>query len=158
MKAIVIVDNDWGISKNGEILFHIREDLQRLRKLTMGGAVIMGRITLESLPGKAPLMGRHNFILSTTMPSRDDATVCSSVEELLAKAPGDSWVLGGQSVYEQLLPWCTQAFVTKVNTTCGADQFFPNLDVMADWALIAETPPFHSGRYSYKFVTYHREA
>lgn len=158
MKAIVIVDNDWGISRGGEILFHIREDLQHLRKLTIGGAVVVGRVTLETLPGQVPLVGRHNFILSTTMPPRNDAIVCGSVEGLLAKAPSDSWVLGGQSVYKQLLPWCTQAFVTKVNTTCGADQFFPNLDAMVDWALMAETPPFHSGRYNYKLVTYRREA
>ncbi len=89
----------------------------------------MGRKTLESLPGGRGLPNRRNLVLTRQkrfIPDRAEAV--HSLEELLALAGSDAFVIGGQAVYEQLLPNCTRVYVTKVLSEAPADAFFPSLD------------------------------
>ena len=107
MNVIVAVDQNWAIGKDGDQLIYLSEDLKRFKSLTTGHPVILGRKTLATFPGGRPLKGRRNLILSrNTDFAPEGAEVFSDVETLRAAAPEDAFVIGGASVYRQLLPWC----------------------------------------------------
>ena len=109
MNLIVAVDRGWGIGKDGGLLYSIPEDMKFFRTTTAGKTVIMGRATLESLPGGRPLPKRRNIILSRTLSEVEGAEVCKTPEEivaLLADTPSeDIFVIGGESVYRDMLPY-----------------------------------------------------
>lgn len=115
MQAIVAVSQSWGIGKDGHLLFRISADLQRFKALTTGHTVIMGRKTLESLPGGRGLPNRRNLVLTRQKrlfrTGRRPSTPWRSCWHWPAAMPLSS---GGQAVYEQLLPHCTRVYVTKV--------------------------------------------
>jgi dihydrofolate reductase len=118
MNLIVAADENWGIGRDGALLARIPEDMAFFREKTLGKAVVMGRATLVSLPGRRPLEGRINIVMSRDPGFRvGGALVCSSVGDVARVAgmcaPGDVFVIGGQSVYEQLLHLCSTAYVTK---------------------------------------------
>lgn len=116
MNVIVAVDQNWAIGKDGDQLIYLSEDLKRFKSLTTGHPVILGRKTLATFPGGRPLKGRRNLILSrNTDFAPEGAEVFSDVETLRAAAPEDAFVIGGASVYRQLLPWCDTAYVTKID-------------------------------------------
>lgn len=157
MNVIVMVDENWAIGKDGDQLVYIKPDLKRFQTLTTGHSILLGRKTLDTFPGGKPLKNRRNLILS----KKEDFEVVNgevfhSVEEVLAAAPEDTFVVGGESVYRQLLPFCDKAFITKVQGAFPADCYFPNLDQDTHWKMVEEEGPFlHEGiRYSY--VTYER--
>ena len=132
MKLIVAVDRSWAIGREGDQLLYLSADLRRFKELTLGGTVILGRKTLATFPGGRPLKGRRNLILSRSPDFAPEwAEVFRSVEELLAAAPEDSFVIGGESVYRALLPYCTTAYVTKIDAAFPADRFFPDLDALS---------------------------
>ena len=142
MKAIVAVDLNWGIGYKGSLLQRIPEDMKNFKSLTIGKVVVMGRETFESLPGKEPLKDRVNIVLSKNMDFvNDKLTICRSVDELLNELKKfdseDIFVIGGESVYSQLLPYCTEAYVTKINNTYVADKHFINLDREETWKLVS---------------------
>ena len=133
MNAIAAVSRDWGIGRAGELLFHIPEDLRRFRALTTGGTVIMGRKTLDSLPGGRPLPNRRNLVLTRNAAfSRPGVEAVRSLEELLAllegQDPDRAWVCGGGEIYRLLLPWCRTCHITRVYEAPESDAFFPDLD------------------------------
>ena len=99
--------------------------------------VIAGRKTLADFPGGKPLPGRHNVVLSRQNLSLEGITVCHSPEEAaqLAKTADRAFVIGGGSIYKQMLPYCHSAYVTKVHTSVPCDTYFPNLDEDPDWTL-----------------------
>ena len=171
LKAIVAVCDDWGIGLEGRLLVDNREDMRHFVRSTRGGVVIMGRKTLESFPGGRPLRGRHNIVVS----SRDDyevpasgegttAMVVRDLDEALAAAASeadargcDAWVIGGESVYRQLLPSCGEVVVTKNHVTLPADSFFPNLDEDPDWQVVLKEPGGITPEgVAFEYVTYHR--
>ncbi len=155
MNAIVIVDRNWGIGYEGEQMVYLAPDLKRFQSLTSGHAIILGRKTLETFPGGRPLKNRQNLILSRQEGlSIEGATVYGSVEALLEAAPEDAFVVGGASVYRQLLSDCERVFVTKVQGSYPADSFFPNLDQDARWSVEAEEGPFEYEGTTYCYVTY----
>ena len=136
MNISVAVDQNWAIGKDGDQLVYISEDLKRFRALTMGHPVILGRKTLAIFPGGRPLKGRDNLILSTNPAfTVENAKVFPNVEALLRAAPDDSFVIGGESVYRALLPYCDTAYITKVHCTIDSDTYFPNLDEDPAWKL-----------------------
>lgn len=136
MKAIVAVDENWGIGKNGQLLCHISADLRYFKSVTMGHSVILGRKTLSTFPGGRPLRGRENWVLSTTMEEKiEGAEVFRSVEELLKRDTSEAFLIGGAQVYEQLLDHCDLVFVTKIQKSFDSDAFFPNLDEKSEWKL-----------------------
>lgn len=144
MNLIVAVDKNWAIGKDGRLLVNIPADRQLFVKETTGKVVVMGRKTLESLPGGQPLGKRENIVLSRDPEYRvKGAKVCNSVEEALelltGRASDDVYVIGGQSIYEQFLPYCDTAHVTFVDYIYDADTLFPNLDADPEWRLAEES-------------------
>ena len=115
MVAIVAVDARWGIGRDNGLLFHISDDLKRFRALTEGKTVLMGRKTLQSLPGGRGLPRRRNVVLTGDEDFRaENAEVVHSAAEAVWVAGEDAWVIGGESVYRQLLPLCERVYVTRI--------------------------------------------
>jgi len=157
MTLIAAVDENWAIGKDGDQLVYLKEDLKRFRALTAGKTVILGRKTLAALPGGKPLAGRENLILSANPRfSVDGAKVFHSLTELLAYAPENSAVIGGGSVYEALLPYCTTAYITKIHAAYPADTFFPDLDADPAWELTERSAPLEQDGIVFHYTTYVR--
>ena len=116
MNVIVAVDENWGIGKDGDQLVYLSQDLKRFKALTTGHPVILGRKTLATFPGGRPLKGRRNLILSRDPAfAQEGAEVFRDLEALRSAVSEDAFVIGGASVYEQLLPWCDTAYVTRIH-------------------------------------------
>lgn len=156
MKAIVAVDQHWGIGKDGALLCPIRADLRRFRELTMGHPVILGRKTLDTFPGGRPLKGRENYVLSRD-PGLviEGANVLHSAEEA-GECPGDSFVIGGESVYRALLGRCDTVYATKIMSTFEADAFFPDLDADPAWEVAETGEELEEEGVRFRYVTYRR--
>lgn len=159
MNAIVAVDRNWAIGREGDQLVYLKEDLKRFRTLTAGHAVLVGRKTLATFPGGRPLKGRENLVLSRdTALTIEGARVFHRVEDLAAAAPADAFVVGGAQVYEALLPWCDTVYVTRIDTAFpGCDAFFPDLDSMGGWTVEEEGEPLEENGLTYRYVTYRRD-
>ena len=158
MNVIVAVDQNWAIGKDGDQLVYLSEDLKRFKSLTTGHPVILGRKTLATFPGGRPLKGRRNLILSRSAGfAPEGAEVFSDVEALRAAAPEDSFVIGGASVYRQLLPWCGTAYVTKIDRAFPADCYFPDLEQDPAWERTEESAPLEQDGIVYRYVTYRRK-
>ena len=140
ISAIVAVDNNWGIGFNGKLLEHIPEDLKMFKQLTIGHTVIMGRKTWNSLP-KAPLPQRSNIVISSTKPLIMDKNTLrlplEDVIEFLEYTKDEIFIIGGGTIYKELLPLCDKVYVTKIfKDHSNIDTYFPNLDQMKDeWKL-----------------------
>ncbi|MBQ2847927.1 MAG: dihydrofolate reductase [Clostridia bacterium] len=159
MKAIVNVDNNWGIGIGDKLLNHIPADMKFFKETTTGNVVVMGRATFMTFPGPKALPNRVNIVITRDESwSAPDVIVCHSIEELfeqLERYDSDTvYVIGGSSVYQQLLPYCDTAYVTKVDTGKTADKFFPNLDVESDWVVKSESEAMEHNGTEFKFVTY----
>ena len=140
MELIVNVTKNWGIGFENRLLVSVSADLRRFRQLTEGKTVILGRKTLETFPGGRPLKNRRNILLTANPALRvDGADIVHSEEALFARLrtlPRETLcVIGGASVYRMLLPYCDAARVTKTETMCEADAFFPDLDGMENWKI-----------------------
>ena len=135
MDLIVAVYDDWGIGKDGTQPITLSADRKFFREATRDAMVIVGRKTLADFPGGKPLPKRVNVLLTRGNPDRTDVIVCHSPEEALkvAQSAPKVMVIGGGSVYRQMLPYCTHAYVTKVHTTPESDTFFPNLEESPEW-------------------------
>lgn len=161
MNLIVAVDKNWAIGLGNKLLVSIPADMKFFRQTTTGKVVVMGRKTLESFPGGQPLKNRTNIIIT-----RDPAyqvkdgivvsTIEEAVEELKKYKEEDIFVIGGESIYRQMLPYCKTAFVTKIDHAYDADTFFPNLAEMEDWKLtgISEEQTYFD--LEYVFARYER--
>lgn len=140
MELIVAVYDDWGIGRDGTQPIALSADRKFFRETTRGAMVIAGRRTIGDFPGQKPLPGRVNVALTRSDIQIPGFTVCHSPEEAaeLAKTADRCFVIGGGSVYRQMLKFCDAAYITKVHVTPKSDTWFPNLDEMEDW-YIAET-------------------
>lgn len=157
MQAIVAVSQSWGIGKGGDLLFRLPSDLRRFKAMTTGHTVIMGRKTLDSLPGGKGLPHRRNLVLSRQSDFAPDRTeVIHSVEDILKTAEDDAFVIGGQQVYEQLLPYCARVCVTKVLADPEADAFFPDLDKLPEWKVASTGEMLTENGLSFQYVEYIR--
>lgn len=159
MKAIVAVDLNWGIGYQGKLLERIPEDMRFFKRTTTGKVVIMGRETFESLPGREPLKDRVNIVLSRNkLFSNDKVIICRSLAELFAelkKYPTDDvFVIGGESVYLQLLPYCSEAFVTRIENMYNADKYFVNLDKDKTWEQSLKSEIKNYNNINYSFLKY----
>lgn len=148
MNAIVCVDKNWGIGKNGKLLFNIPEDMQSFVLNTSYKPVIMGLNTLHSLPGGKPLKNRLNIVIAPEDEKLPESVVhVTSIKELsdyLTKNDlvDKAMVIGGGMVYNTLLPFCDYAFVTRVDLDSSADTFIRDLDNLDEgFMLLYETPP-----------------
>ncbi len=162
MNLIVAVDKNWGIGKSNKLLVSIPADMKLFQQETMGKTVVMGRKTLESFPGGMPLVNRTNIVLTQNKDYRaKGALVVHNLEELLAKLANyptqDIYVIGGDSVYRQMLPHCDTAHVTKIDFAYEADAYFPNLDAMDEWEITASSEEQTYFDLEYTFVKYERK-
>jgi len=159
MNAILSAAQDWAIGKDNQLLFHLKEDMRRFRVLTTGGTVIMGRRTLESLPGGKPLPNRRNIVVTHDMQfSREGVEIAHCVDAALRMvdaAADDVWVIGGGSIYASMLSRCKKVFLTRVDSVVeGADTFFPNLDKLSCWKIVTQSEPIVEDGVSYRFFEY----
>ena len=159
MQLIAAVSENWGIGKDNALLFRIPQDMKFFREMTTGKVVVMGRKNLESFPGGKPLKNRTNIVLSKNPEFKcDGAEVCSSVEEVL-KLPYDDediFVIGGETVYRQMLEYCDICYITKVYDTVPADKFMVNLDEADDWRLTEESEEIQDNGHTIQFCRYER--
>ena len=137
MEAIVAIYEDWGIGCCGTQPIALSVDRKFFREMTRGAMVIVGRRTVADFPGQKPLPGRVNVVLTRTQQEIPGFTVCTSPEEAveLAKTSEKAMVIGGGSIYRQMLPFCDSVLVTKVHCCPGSDTYFPNLDEDPAWEL-----------------------
>lgn len=160
MNAIVAVDANWAIGRNGDLLFSLPTDMKRFHSLTTGGTVIMGRKTLDSFPGGKALPKRRNIVITRSPDfQRENTEVVSSPEAAVEKAAGTEedklWVIGGGSIYAALLPSCKRVFLTKTdNAAEGADTFFPDLDALPGWEVEHVGEPVEENGVIYRFIEY----
>ena len=158
ISAIVAVNNDWGIGYNGNLLEHIPEDLKYFKTLTTGHAVVMGSKTWDSLP-KKPLPDRMNIIISHEGNLLlENGAIRLKLEDLnLDYFETDVFIIGGGSIYQQLLPFCDRVYVTKIYKSHEqVDTYFPNLDESDDWASTACGPIQTYKDLTYQFWQYDR--
>ena len=162
MNLIVAVDENWAIGRGGDLLAHMKEDMKFFRNTTKDHVVLMGRKTLDSFPGGQPLKNRTNIVLTANPEfEREGVIVVHSIEELLAEAnkypTEELFVIGGGRVYEELLPYCTKAYITHIHKTFeGADTWFPNLSEDGAWKLTETGESFEQDDFTYTFTTYER--
>lgn len=162
MRLIVNVDNNWGIGLKNKLLVRIPNDMKFFRNQTIGKVIVMGRNTLESFPQSQPLAGRTNIVLTRNMDYKvNGATVVHSIEELMEELKqykeDDIYIIGGETIYRQMLPYCQKAHVTKVNHSYEADAHFPNLDKEPGWKQIEESEEQTYFDLEYVFTTYEKE-
>jgi len=159
MELIVAVYDDWGIGAEGTQPVALSADRKFFRETTRGAMVIVGRRTVADFPGQKPLPGRVNVVLTRSVGEIPGFTVCSSPEEAaaLAKTAERAMVIGGGSIYRQMLPLCDRAYVTKVHTTPVSDTFFPNLDEDPQWELAQILQSGEEDGISYEMCLYQRK-
>ena len=155
MYAIVAVSESWGIGKDNQLLFHIGADLKRFQALTSGHTVIMGRKTLQSLPGGRGLPNRRNLVLTTSrdfVPQR--AETVPSVAAAVFDGGAEAFVIGGETVYRQFLPLCDRVYVTRVFADPEADAFFPDLDADPCWQVDKTSEILEEDGLRFQYVDY----
>ncbi len=162
MNIIVNADNNWAIGNKNRLLVSIPNDMKHFREETTGRVVVLGRKTLETFPQGQPLKNRTNIILSRDKSYQvRGATVVHSLEELLEELKQyrdeDVYVVGGASVYQQLLPYCNVAHVTKTDHEYEADAYFPDLDRDGQWELTADSEEQTYFDIPYRFLKYERK-
>lgn len=144
MNLIAAVDKNWAIGLNNKLLVSIPADMKFFRATTTGKVIVMGRKTLESFPNGLPLKNRVNIVLTSDGNFRvKGAVIVHSMEELLEELKNfkseDIYVVGGESIYRQLLDLCDVAHITKIEYEYEADSYFPNLDEMEEWVVTADS-------------------
>ena len=159
MNLIAAVDKNWAIGCKNKLLVSIPADMKFFRETTVGKVVVMGRKTLESFPNGMPLKKRTNIVLTHDKTYKvPDAILVHSMEELheeLKKYPSeDIYVIGGETIYKQLLDECDVAHITKIDYEFEADAYFPNLDELPDWKITQDSEEqtyFDLEYYFYKY-------
>ena len=159
MDLIVAVYDDWGIGCEGDQPIALSADRKFFRRYTAGSTVIVGRKTVGSFPGSAPLPKRRNIVLTRQDMAITGFETAHSPEEAVAMSAGDEkvFVIGGGTVYRQMLPMCDRAIITKVHTTAPCDTWFPNLDEDPEWKLTEIIEHGEEDGISYEMCVYVRK-
>ena len=161
MNLIVNGDSNWAIGYRGKLLVSIPEDMKFFRSETTGKVVVLGRKTLDTFPGGQPLKNRTNIIL-TRNPNYQvkGAIICHSVEEVLEELKKynseDVYIIGGDSIYKEFLPYCDVAHVTRTDHVYDADAWFPNLEEDPAWVLTGESEEKTYFDLEFRFCRYER--
>ena len=162
MNIIAAIDKNRGIGKNGELLVRIPKDHKRFREMTTGKVVVLGRKTLATFPQGIPLPDRTNIVLSANPDFKvKGASVAHSVEELMEMLKShnteDVFVIGGESIYKLLLPYCDRAYLTEIDYAYDADSFFPDLNESGEWEKTGESDEQIYFDLAYYFTEYRRK-
>jgi dihydrofolate reductase len=159
INAIVCVDNNWGIGKNNDLLYNLKEDMKFFREKTKDKIVFCGYNTLLSFPGSKPLKNRSTIVLCPKEIERDDCFCVHDFDEAvrllkeLSKTQ-EVFVIGGAMLYKSMLPYYDRVFVTKVDAEdAEATAFFPNLDKEA-FKVVEESKVKEENDLKFKFTTY----
>ena len=158
---ILSVDKNWAIGNKNNLLVRIPGDMKNFRRITTDNVIVMGRKTLESFPQGQPLPNRVNLVMSKNASYQVKGTITlTSIEALfkeLEKYPDkEVYVVGGGSIYKQLLPYCDKAIITKIDEAYEADTYFTNLDELPDWKITEESEEQTYFDICYTFATYER--
>jgi len=161
MNIIVAVDNHWAIGYQNQLLVRIPADQRFFRDETINKAVIMGRKTFESFPAGQALKQRLNVVITSDLNYKlKDAVVVHSIEEALNAVKSykseDIYIIGGASIYKQMLPYCDVAHVTKIDYRYQADTYFPNLDESPEWVMTGESDEQTYYDLDYTFCRYEK--
>ena len=161
MNIVAAVDKNWAIGNKGELLVRIPNDQKSFRELTTGKVVVLGRKTLDTFPQGQPLPNRTNIILTRDRDFKvKGAVVVHSIEELFEKLKAyrseDVFVIGGDSIYRQLLPYCDTAHITTIDYEYEADAYLPDLSADPEWEKTADSDEITYFDLSYSFVRYER--
>lgn len=159
MELIVAVYDDWGIGRDGTQPVALSADRKFFRETTKGAMVIAGRRTIADFPGQKPLPGRINLALTTQQIEIPGFTVVHSPQEAVAMAENAprAFVIGGGSVYCQMLQYCDTAYITKVHCTIDSDTYFPNLDTDSNWYLAETLLTGEENGIGYEMCVYRRK-
>ena len=163
MIMIVAADKNWGIGIKGGLLTNLPEDMKFFRETTKNSVVIMGRKTLVSFPEKKPLKNRVNIVITKSgNVSGEGVIIVSSVEEAAEKAKEYAdkkvFVIGGGSVYKQMLKYCDTAYITKIDHVFeNADTFIDNMDELDYWKIVEISDVKEYNGMKFNFVTYKRQ-
>lgn len=165
MILIFAVDENWNIGFSGGMLANIKEDLKRFREITEGNIIIMGRKTLEAIPGQNPLPNRVNILVTRNKEFKKDGFYVINnlneldelIKEINPKGEMDIFVTGGGSIVTQLLPKCNKAYITKILKSYeNTDTCIPNLDIDPNWEEVKESEVYRQGELEFKYVDYER--
>ena len=161
MNLIVAVDENWGIGCNNELLANIPGDMAYFKEKTMDKVVVMGRKTLESLPGKRGLPKRTNIVMTTQQDFEAERCIVVHNDEELAEElskydTDDVFLIGGGSIYKKYYGLCEKLYVTKMYANLNADTFMVDLDMMDDFVISWESAMQHENGIDYKFFVYER--
>ena len=159
---IVAVSQNNVIGRDNQLPWHLPEDLQYFKSVTMGKPILMGRKTYESI-GR-PLPGRTNIVITRDSNwTADGVEVVNSLDaamlagaEACKKANSDEiMVIGGAQIYRDCLPLADKLYLTQVEAEVEGDAFFPNID-LNQWQKVAQTIPKTMDSYNYRFVVLQR--
>ncbi len=161
MKIIAAADRKWGIGRNGCLLVRIPEDQRFFRDQTLGHTVVMGRKTLESLPGGKPLEGRETIVLTRSRDYAPEGVIVvhspKQLRPLLDERHKDEvFCAGGEQIYHLLLGMCDTALITLIDREFEADAYMPDLDRAEDWILSEEGEWKSCRDIRYRFSVYRR--
>ena len=157
IRAIVAVDEKWGIGKKNGLLFDLPLDMKFFREATSGKTVCMGYNTLPSFPNGKPLKNRKNIVICPDGVTGDGFIAVHDMPKMLetiGKEDGDVYVIGGAYFYKSMLPYCDEVLVTKVKADGNAEVFFENLDEREDFELKEEGEELQTNGYTIKFTKY----
>ena len=159
MNFIVAVDENWGIGRNNDLLFSIPEDMKYFKEHTLNKTVVLGDVTLMSLPHSKPLPKRKSIIMTLDDKFEcEGCIICHSLYELKLALENenskDVFVIGGAAIYTLLEPYCNYAYITKVNADGKAEKFIPNLDKMENWECVKTSEIKECGGLTFTFNEY----
>ncbi|MBE6040465.1 MAG: dihydrofolate reductase [Clostridiales bacterium] len=162
MDLIVAADNKWGIGRDGGLLADLPTDMKYFKEHTTGKAVVMGRKTLESLPGGRGLPKRTNYVLTSNPDFEAERCITVNSEEALREAlsqygPGEVFLIGGATLYNRLYKQCDRLYVTKMDADLDADTFIVNFDEDPDFETVSESEPVTENGITFRFVIYERK-
>ena len=159
MTLILVMDNDFAIGKNGDLLYRLPLDMKHFRETTANSAVVMGRKTYESFP-KRPLPDRENIVLSRNSAEIEGAKVFNDVDEMLKYVKTldkKVFVIGGAEIYKLLLPYCDEAIITRVYENFGGDVFFYDIEHDKSWELVESSEIFETNCKNIRFLRFTRK-
>ena len=162
MNLIVAVDKKWGIGRDGKLLASVPGDMKYFKEHTTGKVVVMGRKTLESMPGGKGLPNRVNYVLTHDAGYKaEGAIIVNSEEELFAElekyAADDVYLIGGASLYNKYYKMCDKLFITKMDADLNADAFIVNIDEDPNYFVASESEPQEDNGIKYRFLVYKRK-
>lgn len=152
VSIIVAIDQENGIGKDNQLLWHLPNDLKFFKKITSGNTIIMGRKTYESI-GR-PLPNRRNIVISRNQDLKiEGVEVFENISSALeaCKTENEVFIIGGGEIYKQALPFTNKIYLTKVDANCAADTFFPSLNEQ-EWKIISEEKHLKDEKHTYNYI------